>query len=172
VTGAAPAAHQRRATSGDAEALAAFEEANFRSDRISPRQWRYQLRQPTIEVWMDEIDGGVLRGVLVLFFRRRSRAARIYSLAVDPAWRGRGIGNALLERAAASARERGCQRLVLEVRVDNEIALGLYRRAGFACLRTLPGYYADGSAALRLEKTLPQQRRTAAADHRQMTAAS
>jgi len=151
-------ARQRRAVVADEAALAAFEEANFRQDRISRRQWHYQLRRPTIEVWLDELAGEsapTLRGVLVLFFRQRSRVARIYSLAVAPKWRGRGIANALLGLAERRARARGCDRLSLEVRTDNEIALGLYRRAGFARLHTVRNYYEDGAAALRLEKYLP-----------------
>ncbi len=50
---------------------------------------------------------------------------------LDPAFRGRGIGKAVLDGIDALARELGVQALHLEVARDNERARGLYRGAGF-----------------------------------------
>jgi ribosomal protein S18 acetylase RimI-like enzyme len=52
-------------------------------------------------------------------------------MLVDAAWRGRGVGTALLAAAIAWARERGLHKLCLEVFPTNAPALALYRRAGF-----------------------------------------
>jgi ribosomal protein S18 acetylase RimI-like enzyme len=49
---------------------------------------------------------------------------------VDPPWRGRGIGAALLGCVAALAFERGSPVVELTVRADNP-ARRLYRRIGF-----------------------------------------
>jgi ribosomal protein S18 acetylase RimI-like enzyme len=146
----------RRADIRDAAALETLEASCFTTDRITPRQWRYQLRRPSIEVWLAPTgeDSTLPRGALVLFFRRGSRLARIYSLAVLPADRGLGLGGALLELATERARDRGCTRLALEVREDNGPALRLYERAGFEVKRTLTGYYDDGATGLRLEKAV------------------
>ena len=45
--------------------------------------------------------------------------------------RGRGIGAMLLERIEARARDLNCCRITLEVRKDNRVARGLYRKVGF-----------------------------------------
>ena len=52
-------------------------------------------------------------------------------LGVRAAFRGRGIGKALMEAALAGSRNRGFTRVELTVRVDNERARRLYERVGF-----------------------------------------
>ena len=55
----------------------------------------------------------------------------IHDIFVDSAVRGMGIGRMLLERIEAKARELNCCRITLEVRQDNSVARGLYRKVGF-----------------------------------------
>ncbi len=55
----------------------------------------------------------------------------IHDIFVDSAVRGIGIGRMLLERIEAKARELNCCRITLEVREDNRVARGLYRKVGF-----------------------------------------
>ena len=56
----------------------------------------------------------------------------IHDIAVLPAHRGQGVGQALLAAAEAHARERGCCKLTLEVLTGNAVALRSYERFGFA----------------------------------------
>ena len=72
------------------------------------------------------------------------------SIVVDPAARGRGIAQQLIEAAHRQARQRGCRRVVLEVRCDNAAALALYRRLGYQPIEMLPTYYEDGADGTRL----------------------
>jgi len=55
----------------------------------------------------------------------------IHDIFVDASVRGKGIGRMLLDRVEAKARELNCCRLTLEVREDNHVARGLYRKVGF-----------------------------------------
>jgi ribosomal protein S18 acetylase RimI-like enzyme len=55
----------------------------------------------------------------------------IHDIFVDLSVRGRGIGAMLLERIEEKARELNCCRITLEVREDNRVARGLYRKVGF-----------------------------------------
>jgi GNAT superfamily N-acetyltransferase len=55
----------------------------------------------------------------------------IHDIFVDLSVRGRGIGAMLLERIEARARDLNCCRITLEVREDNRVARGLYRKVGF-----------------------------------------
>ena len=50
---------------------------------------------------------------------------------VDPAWRGRGIGQALLRAVFDWARSRGFRQLGLWAPEHHPAAIALYRRAGF-----------------------------------------
>ena len=56
----------------------------------------------------------------------------IHDIAVLPAHRGAGVGQALLAAAEQHARARGCCKLTLEVLTGNARALSSYLRFGFA----------------------------------------
>lgn len=73
---------------------------------------------------------GVLVGTLRL--SRGEGSGGIYGFVVDPQQQGRGIGRDVLARACRLLRAQGCERVHLEVSVDNERALGLYTSTGFA----------------------------------------
>lgn len=99
-------------------------------------------------------DGAVVRAAASILFRRGARVARLYSLAVDAAWRGQGWGGRLIAALARRARARGCTVLSLEVRAGNAPARALYERLGFVAVGSLPGYYADGADGVRYRRTL------------------
>jgi len=48
-----------------------------------------------------------------------------------PEWRGRGLGQRLLEATLGEARRSGFKRIELDVHADNQRAIGLYEKAGF-----------------------------------------
>jgi RimJ/RimL family protein N-acetyltransferase len=52
-------------------------------------------------------------------------------MLVDRAWRGRGVGSALVAAAIGWAGSHGLHRLSLEVFAHNTAAIALYRRCGF-----------------------------------------
>jgi ribosomal protein S18 acetylase RimI-like enzyme len=102
---------------------------------------------------MAEAEGALCGYVLVLF-RTTNRAARIYSIAVNPQMRGQKIGFRLLRAAEAEAGRRTLRMISLEVREDNTAARTLYHQCGYEFVVRLPDYYEDGSSALRLRKCL------------------
>jgi ribosomal protein S18 acetylase RimI-like enzyme len=56
----------------------------------------------------------------------------LHDVAVAPFCRGRGVVSQLFACVEAEARRRGCAKLTLEVRDDNEPARRAYARLGFA----------------------------------------
>jgi GNAT superfamily N-acetyltransferase len=56
----------------------------------------------------------------------------IHDIAVLPAHRGAGVGQALLGAAQIYAQQLGCCKLTLEVLTGNQAALASYQRFGFA----------------------------------------
>lgn len=68
---------------------------------------------------------------------------RLMTLAVDPPWRRRGVGRALLRGALDLGRKEGATRALLEVRASNTAALRLYEREGFRRVAVRPRYYAN-----------------------------
>jgi len=77
-----------------------------------------------------------------------AKKGHIISIAVLPEYRNKGVGQALIEQAlqamSAHYEARSC---FLEVRMSNDSAISLYKKAGFEVERTLRGYYSDGENA-------------------------
>lgn len=69
----------------------------------------------------------------------------ITTIAVDPDYRGRGIGELLLNGLADQAMALNADILTLEVRVSNVVAQQLYLKYGFKPFGTRPRYYTDNS---------------------------
>lgn len=140
----------RPATAGDLDTVEAVERHAFpEGEAFSRRQLRYLLEHAQGACYVACRNGEVV-GYIALLTRRTARNLRIYSVAVDPAARGCGAGQALLDAAIALARQLGLHEVTLEVNVTNDPALRLYARNGFRSGKLLRGYYHDGSDALRM----------------------
>ncbi len=146
----------RRATIRDLDELSALEERCFETDLLSRRQFRHLLTRANASTLVAADDGQLLGYVLVLF-SRGTALARLYSIAVDRAARGRGLARGLLAAAEAEALERGCVSMRSEVRRDNPASLTLFRSSGYRQFEELADYYEDHMEALRFERTLAPQ---------------
>ena len=80
--------------------------------------------------------------------------AHLLNVAVAPPNRRRGYGEMMLEDAMSEARRAKCARIVLEVRIGNVAAIGLYEKFGFKKVAQRPRYYADGENADIMVKDL------------------
>jgi ribosomal-protein-alanine N-acetyltransferase len=69
--------------------------------------------------------------------------AHITTVAVDPAWQGRGIASRLLIALHRAAVDRGIVAMTLEVRVGNQRAIDIYRRFGYAPAGIRRNYYSE-----------------------------
>ena len=72
-----------------------------------------------------------------------AQEAHISTIAVDPRYRGQGIGQLLLITAIEKAMELSATLMSLEVRVSNLVAQNLYRKYGFKPVGRRPRYYSD-----------------------------
>src|SRR6185312_12726679 len=122
-------------------------------DHLSRRQYRHHIGSESARV-LAAVDASGLLGKAVVFFRSNSDIARLYSIAVADAARGRGIGEALIGAVERTARARGSRRLRLEARQDNAAAVRLYERLGYRRFGAYAGFYEDGADAWRYEKDL------------------
>lgn len=121
----------------------AWSEATFWSELagVPQRRW-YRVAQVG-----EQIVGYV--GLAVV-----EQTGDVQTVAVRSTHHGQGWGGVLLDALLAEAAARGCEEVLLEVRADNESALALYRRRGFATIATRRRYYADGTDALILRCTV------------------
>jgi ribosomal protein S18 acetylase RimI-like enzyme len=140
----------RRATLADLEALLELEQL-FPGDRIGRSSFRHLLSAGKADIWLVQRHKQIIANAVV-FYRKNALQARLYSLIVHPLARGQGLGSKLLRHAEKAAQARGYQGMRLEVRADNHAAIGLYKRAGYHLKATIPAYYDDRCAALKMQK--------------------
>ena len=145
------------ASAGDWLALLELEDAAFSGDRISARSWRGFLASSTATVTAARAtQDGTCRivGAAVILQRVNTSVARLYSIAVSPQFRGRGVSKSLLDDAIRRMRDAGAAVLRLETRVDNLAAQALFIGSGFVERGRKSAYYEDGTEALLFQKSL------------------
>lgn len=74
--------------------------------------------------------------------------AELQRIAVAGDHRRRGVATKLLDAVVAHARDARADRLLLEVRADNEAALSFYAVRGLIEIDRRQRYYADGAPAV------------------------
>ncbi len=91
-------------------------------------------KHPSVIVYLAD-TGVMVVGLAICFLQYSTFGAfhllNIHDFVVSASARQRGIGRALLREICEDARNRGCQKVTLEVRDDNVAAQRLYRREDF-----------------------------------------
>ena len=134
---------------GDADAVARLHAASFY--RGWPRQ--------DIEAYLADRDTPTLvvcdarhkvAGFAML--RLLGDDVELMTIAVDPKFRGKGVGAALMHACFEDLRMTAARRMILEVAADNPAAIRLYKKLGFSQISERKGYYArpDGQPATAL----------------------
>ncbi|UXD21289.1 30S ribosomal protein S18 [Ignicoccus pacificus DSM 13166] len=82
------------------------------------------------------------------------RALHLLNFAVDPSYRGQGIGRLMLRVLEKLARKKGLKAIVLEVSTINYPAIRLYESEGFEKIKVLKNYYPWGEDAYLMKKEL------------------
>lgn len=82
------------------------------------------------------------------------RKGHIVSLAVKKPFHGRGIGTMLMKSVLEEMIRNSIDESYLEVRINNENAIRLYKKLGYKIVRELPHYYLDGTTGLLMVKKL------------------
>ena len=87
---------------------------------------------PSTVVLVARVDGAIAGTATLVTYRTPTGVrGRIEDVVVDAGARGRGVGEALTERALAEAGRRGVRSVDLTSRPSREAANRLYRRMGF-----------------------------------------
>ena len=139
----------RLATPADIPALCALldqlfaQEAEFTPDRAAQQRGLAAiLDDPTVGEILVASEGERIVAMVNLLYTVSTalgeRVALLEDMVVAAGARGAGLGSALLERAIAHARERGCRRITLLTDADNAAAQRFYARHGFGPSPMIP----------------------------------
>ncbi len=145
-----------RITDDDLRKLVKLEERAFTVGPYSADMLRYALSESGDMAFKVEDEENIIAYIMACPVSDSS--LDIESVAVDPEYRGKGLAKALFQHIEDIAKQRGYEKIVLEVREHNPEAIGLYEKLGFKKTECLKNYYSEklnGSRnAFRMEKRL------------------
>ncbi len=95
---------------------------------------------------------GIIAGYMCTSIEQKT--GEIESIAVDPAFRRRGVASALMNYTLSKLRSSAIANVVLQVRTSNTGAIRFWENFGFFPSGILPLFYDDGGEALQMEKLL------------------
>ncbi len=154
----------RRASLEDVPQIEEMEEEYFAEEAFGRRQIRYLIQSPNT-IALTACSNSKVLGYIMGLGRRGSSVVRIYTFCVRKDYRRKGIGTSLLHRLerecqvwfrpqADKASKGGVFSLILEVGESNFAALKFYKDNGFVEFSRIPGYYTDGTTAIRMRKII------------------
>lgn len=112
-----------------------------------------QKRGRTLYLACTDVESEKLVAYIGAFFKETRMHITI--LAVAPEWQHQGLGRQLMGELICVARQQGCNRVTLEVAVDNVPARQLYQQLGFEDGRLRVNYYtAEQKDAIDMTLTL------------------
>lgn len=118
----------------------------------SRKELAYYLSDPRALCFVaEEQDAPV---AFILGHQQRGNVGHIVTLDVAPVAQRTGLGSALMNKLEASFAALQCSSVMLEVAVNNRVALGFYKKHGFSVLKTLRRYYPGGLDGLLMGKKL------------------
>ena len=142
----------RSAEIDDIPSIMEIEQICFNKDSFSKRQFVYLISQAKGHFCIAEYRQRV-GGYFSVLINKRACSLRIYSIAVHPDFRGKKVGQLLIDQIAVIAQREGLKRITLEVNVSNFPAIHLYEKNGFKHTSIKEDYYHDGASAYCMQKS-------------------
>jgi ribosomal-protein-alanine N-acetyltransferase len=129
-----------RMSTNDIPDVSRIERASFTTVWPSDAFYNELSTNKLAHYFVGRLDGRIVAygGIWVIL-----EDSHITTVAVDPALRGRGLGEAMVLKLIDEGIERGAAWMTLEVRESNVSAQKLYRKYGFTTVTTRKGYYSD-----------------------------
>jgi ribosomal protein S18 acetylase RimI-like enzyme len=131
----------RIASPDDFERIVELENLCFPKEHAYTRRQLHYLLIKANSTVLVETTGALIRGFLIILYRRGTTVAGIETINVDPTHRKKGIGLRLLSVAEEHLRKKGICKIRLEVSTANNAAIKLYEHAGFQKIMLLKKYY-------------------------------
>jgi ribosomal-protein-alanine N-acetyltransferase len=124
--------------------------------QLFPNPWplsffEADLRVPGTIAFVVESDGGLVGYCMSNIGKE---GYHITNIAISGEHQRKGIGSKLMYTLEAIARERGCTRAYLEVRITNKAAIQMYGKLGYKIDHVHKLYYMDGDDAYVMVKEL------------------
>jgi len=122
----------------------------------SEKQWLDTLRDDSNyfvgACWEEE----ELIGFALFGLSKIESLAHLYKILILEEFRGTQKAKKLLSAALVDIKQKGIDRVYLEVSVNNQQAPNFYKKSQFETLVKKRNFYSDGSSAFAMQKYLPE----------------
>ncbi len=136
----------RPATADDAGAVLALSQRVYGDEDEMSASWESRLADPKGAVTIAVSDDGAVVGISH-FVRLTEDDAWLEGVRVDPAFRGRGVGTALVQDALAQARTQGAHVLRGSAAEGNAAMRGIFEGSSFTQVGSYVRFVADTAGA-------------------------
>ncbi|WGM90573.1 MAG: N-acetyltransferase [Candidatus Bathyarchaeum tardum] len=141
----------RTATKDDLPGIMEIEQASFDMSEVFPEtQFLHYLHRFADSFFVAEDSFDSIVGYAILTCA--PSFGYILSIAVHPKNRNQGVAKELLEILESKCREKGIAKLRLDVRINNDTAIGLYKNLGLVEQKVKKNFYGKGLDGLLMEK--------------------
>jgi ribosomal-protein-alanine N-acetyltransferase len=137
----------REANAFDLPVFVSLDKELFPYSPWSSSQYKEEFSSPTRHFVVAVDDQQSIVGYAGVFAPGAAEAD-ILTVGVVPTHRGKGIAKALMGMITNWAKEQGSIAMMLEVKVDNAEAIGLYESLGYSKLNVRKDYFGPGLDAL------------------------
>lgn len=114
----------------------------------SENLYRYELLDINTRAYVYELDEKVIGFVVAKYIGHTSDLLQI---AVDPFYKHKKIGAALMVHLLESLKKEGVLEMFLEVSVKNTDVIGFYRKFNFKTVNVRKNYYGRGNDAILMK---------------------
>jgi [ribosomal protein S18]-alanine N-acetyltransferase len=136
---------------------AAWRKAVELDQSVFPRPWSYSQwleLKPEQHLLLSWIHQDECWGFALYALPASDDVAHLLKICLAPCRRGTGFSQTFWEQNLICLRRHAAVKVYLEVEESNQRALSFYKKQGFESLRTIPGYYSDGAAAVTMQLML------------------
>ena len=144
----------REANAFDLPVFVSLDKELFPYSPWSSSQYKEEFSSPTRHFVVAVDDQQSIVGYAGVFAPGAAEAD-ILTVGVVPDYRGKGIAKALMVLITDWAILQGSTAMMLEVKVDNADAIGLYESLGYSKLNVRKDYFGAGLDALVMRLDLP-----------------
>jgi ribosomal-protein-alanine N-acetyltransferase len=141
----------RKFTLSDLDRISEIERSSFTDDAYSKTRFESLYRKHPDDFIVAELEGKIV-GYIIAY--DSGGFGDFDSVAVDPKYRGFGIGCLLVNYMLDRFKQKGLKRASLEVRTTNKTAISFYQKLGFKITKTITGFYRGSGNAYRMERAI------------------
>jgi len=146
----------RNATADDIDALLEIEKKSFDCYWLKKENFLHLIKKGNCD-FIVLIADKIVAGYALALYKKNSKKAYLYSIAIETKYRKKSFGKNLLAEIENRARQKKCTSLHLEVKVSAIGVINFYKKSGYKEKHVIENYYGPFGDAVVYQKNIHSQ---------------